>query len=202
MGVVTDGGGWSHLPVWRPVSSRSAAGWSGHSRLCCPSAGSPPGGEMECSSAEHAPSCSEPETMAMAQRHHLPYMCHLGGYIQSARSGTTQSHPLTDIRVLIWGLSSSEWASGSTQIMQINISCKQTETAAQITESSFIEMDLKKDAIITLQHCFVLLIAYEEWLVSRRRRGTKCMQEIYIWYGGLSSKPPPWCCRQCMWFTV
>ncbi len=61
----------SHLPVWWPVSSRSAAGWSGHSRLCCPSAGSPPGGEMEHSSAEHAPSCSEPETMATAQRHHI-----------------------------------------------------------------------------------------------------------------------------------
>lgn len=77
-GVVSEWGGcghtlrgWSHLPVRWPVSSRSAAVWSGRSRLCCPSAGSPPGGAMECSSAGHAPSCSEPETMTTAQRHHL-----------------------------------------------------------------------------------------------------------------------------------
>lgn len=60
-----------YLPARWPVSSRSAAAWSARSRPCCPSAGSPPGGATARSSAERAPSCSVPETMAMVQRHHL-----------------------------------------------------------------------------------------------------------------------------------
>lgn len=67
--------GSSHLPVWWLWSSRSAAGWSGHSRPCCPSAGSPPGGARERSSAERALSCSESETMATTK---ISLICVIG----------------------------------------------------------------------------------------------------------------------------
>lgn len=99
-----------HLPVWWPMSSRNAAGWSGHSRLCCPSAGSPPEGATERFSVEHAPSCSEPETMATAQRRQL-YVS-WGGYIQSA---LTSSHTHLCLHAL--------GCSHNSQIISI---CKQT----------------------------------------------------------------------------
>lgn len=83
--------GGPHLPVWLPVGSKSAAEQSGRSHLCCPSAGYPPGGAKERSSAGHVPACNEPETMATAQRHHLyvssGWMC-----ICSCLSGCLQTH--------------------------------------------------------------------------------------------------------------
>lgn len=51
---------------------------------------------MERSSAEHAPSCSEPETMATAQRHHLyvslGWICTVGALIVGADAQLHHTH--------------------------------------------------------------------------------------------------------------
>ena len=159
-------GFWSHLPVWQPASSRSAPVWSGHSRPCCPSAGSPPGGATGRSSAERAPSCSEPETMATAQRHHL--------HVSSGRMRTICSlivaadthffficmHPRLNHthsqtkQVLIWGDSGAGWASGSARIMQIK-----TDHADNQTQYSHLKFWWMKKKINkkSLHRCNALL---------------------------------------------